>query len=59
MEYLSYKKVINKDDKWLLTRLEKEGYNHIEDLLLVTCDCKEKLTIYKKGEDSTKSGCLE
>ena len=52
-------KVINKDDKWLLTRLEKEGYNHIEDLLLVTCDCKEKLTIYKKGEDSTKSGCLE
>lgn len=52
-------KVINKDDKWLLTRLEKEGYSHIEDLLLVTCDSKEKLTIYKKGEDSTKSGCLE
>lgn len=52
-------KVINKDDKWLLTRLKKEGYNHIEDLLLVTCDSKEKLTIYKKGEDSTKEGCLE
>lgn len=52
-------KVINKDDKWLLTRLKKEGYSHIEDLLLVTCDSKEKLTIYKKGEDSTKEGCLE
>lgn len=52
-------KVLNKDDKWLLTRLEKEGYNHIEDLLLVTCDSKEKLTIYKKGEDSIKEGCLE
>lgn len=52
-------KIINKDDKWLLTRLQKEGYNHIQDLLLVTCDSKEKLTIYKKGEDSIKSGCLE
>ncbi|MBQ7137047.1 MAG: DUF421 domain-containing protein [Bacilli bacterium] len=52
-------KVIEKDDKWLLTRLRKEGYNHVEDLLLVTCDSKEKLTIYKKGEDSTKQGCLE
>lgn len=52
-------KVIKKDDKWLLTRLKKEGYNHIEDLLLVTCDSKEKLTIYKKGEDSIESGCLE
>jgi len=52
-------KIIKKDDKWLLTRLRKEGYNHIEDLFLVTCDSKEKLTIYKKGEDSTKQGCLE
>lgn len=52
-------KVMKKDVKWLLTRLEKEGYSHVEDLLLVTCDNKEKLTIYKKGEDSTKSGCLE
>lgn len=52
-------KVIKKDDKWLLNRLKKEGYDHIEDLLLVTCDSNEKLTIYRKGEDSTKSGCLE
>ena len=52
-------KIIKKDDKWLLTRLKKEGYNNPKDLLLVTCDSKEKLTIYKKGEASTKSGCLE
>ncbi len=52
-------KVIKKDEEWLLTRLNKEGYPHVSDLLLVTCDSKEKLTIYKKGEDSVKSGCLE
>lgn len=52
-------KIIKKDDKWLLTRLKNEGYNNPKDLLLVTCDSKEKLTIYKKGEASTKSGCLE
>lgn len=52
-------KIIKKDDKWLLTRLKKEGYNNPKDLLLVTCDSKEKLTVYKKGEASIKSGCLE
>lgn len=52
-------KVIKKDDKWLLTRLKKEGYESPKDLLLVTCDAKEKLTIYKKGENSLKSGCFE
>ena len=52
-------KVINKDDKWLLTRLKKLGYNDVSDLLLVTCDSNEKLTVYRKGEDSNKSGCLE
>ena len=52
-------KVINKDDKWLLTRLKKLGYDDVSDLLLVTCDSNEKLTVYRKGEDSNKSGCLE
>ena len=52
-------KIIKKDDKWLLTRLKNEGYNNPKDLLLVTCDSKEKLTVYKKGEASIKSGCLE
>ena len=52
-------KIFNKNDKWLLTRLSKKGYEHVEDLLLVTCDSNEKLTIYTKGEDSKKGGCLE
>ena len=52
-------RVIKKDDKWLLTRLEKLGYEDVSRLLLVTCDSNEKLSVYKKGEDSSKSGCLE
>lgn len=41
---------ISHDKKWLLKRLEKEGYKDITNLLLVTCDNKEKLTIYKMDE---------
>ena len=43
-------KTIGHDKKWLLNRLEKEGYNDPTKLLLVICDYKEKLTIYKKDE---------
>ena len=43
-------KTIGHDKKWFLERLRKEGYNNPEDLLLVTCDNKEKLTIFKKDE---------
>ncbi|MBR3660326.1 MAG: DUF421 domain-containing protein [Bacilli bacterium] len=43
-------KTIGHDKNWLITRLAKEGYNNPEELLLVTCDNKEKLTIYKKDE---------
>ena len=43
-------KTIGHDKKWLIERLNKEGYNNIKDLLLVTCDYKEKLTIYRKDE---------
>lgn len=39
-------KAINHDDKWLKTRLKKEGYDNVEDILLVLCDSEEKLTIY-------------
>ena len=52
-------RVIKKDDKWLLTRLKKLGYDDVTDLLLVTCDSNEKLTVYRKNENSTKTGCLE
>lgn len=40
-------KALGKDEKWLITRLENEGYNDISKILLVLCDNKEKLTIYE------------
>ncbi len=43
-------KAINHDENWLFTRLKKEGYNDVNDLLLVTIDNKEKLTIYENYE---------
>ena len=43
-------KTIGHDKKWLINRLKKEGYDDPKDLLLVICDNKEKLTIYKKDE---------
>lgn len=43
-------KAIGHDVKWLLKKLEKEGYNDVSNLLLVICDNKEKLTIYESNE---------
>ena len=45
-EHLNY---IKKSEKWLRTRLEKQGYETIENLLLVTCDNKEQLSIFEKN----------
>ena len=39
-------KAIGKDKDWLIKKLSKEGYNDINEILLVLCDNKEKLTIY-------------
>ena len=39
-------KVIGHDEKWLRNKLKKEGYEKIEDLFLVLCDSKDKLTVY-------------
>lgn len=43
-------RTIGHDKQWLLNRLKKEGYHNPSDILLVVCDNKEKLTIYKKDE---------
>lgn len=51
-------KAIGHDLNWLLKRLEKEGYKDVSELLLVVCDKKEKLTIYKMDE-KVKTGVLE
>lgn len=39
-------KAIGHDEKWLMTRLKKEGYDDLDDILLVLCDSKEKITVY-------------
>jgi len=43
-------KTIGHNKEWLLNKLKQEGYNEPNELLLVTCDINEKLTIYKKDE---------
>lgn len=52
-------KNIKKDEKWLLTRLKNEGYENINNILLVICDSKEKLTIYEKNKDIEEIKVLE
>lgn len=52
-------KNINKDIDWLTTRLEKLGYSNINELVLVTCDNKEKLTIFKKESKLENRRILE
>lgn len=42
-------KYIEKDQKWLEKRLKNLGYDNINDLLLVTYDNKEKLTVYGRN----------
>ncbi|MBO5376707.1 MAG: DUF421 domain-containing protein [Bacilli bacterium] len=52
-------KYINKDKKWLKSRLKNLGYDDIEKLLLVTCDKKEKIEVYEKNIEQENPGCLE
>lgn len=41
-------KCIKKDEKWLRTRLNNMNYDNIDDLLLVTIDTNEKISIFEK-----------
>lgn len=52
-------KKINKDEKWLITRLNNLGYTSLEDILLVTCDNKEKITVFEKNYDIDEIKFLE
>lgn len=52
-------KSINKNKKWLISRLEKQWKKEINNILLATCDTNEKLTIYEKNIKGKNSGCLE
>ena len=52
-------KSINKTEKWLITRLENMNYNDVNNLLLVTCDTDEKLSIFEKNINANKYGSFE
>lgn len=47
-------KFIGKDEKWVMTRLKKLGYDKLEELLLVTSDTKEQFRVFLK-ENATDS----
>lgn len=51
-------KLINKDKKWLLTRIEN-NHEKLEEILLLTCDTNEKITIFKKNDIVKKETGLE
>lgn len=49
---------INKDKKWLMTRI-KNNKASLEEILLLTCDSKEQIMIYKKEENERNRTILE
>lgn len=52
-------KFIGKDEKWVLTRLKKLGYDELERILLVTSDTKEQFTVFLKEEPTDAVNILE
>ena len=52
-------KSINKDKNWLIKRLNNLNYKDINNLLLVTCDSNEKITIFEKKIEGSKYGSFE
>ena len=52
-------KTINKDAKWLTKRLENLKYMKVDNLLLVTCDTNEKITVYEKNISTNSCGNFE
>ena len=50
---------IKKDEKWLLKRLNNLGYYDLSKILLVTCDNKEKITVFEKNYDIEEEKILE
>ena len=52
-------KSIKKDEEWLLKRLNNLNYENVENLLLVTCDTNEKITVYEKNIAKNRYGNFE
>ncbi len=52
-------KSIKKTKEWLITRLKNLKYENIDNLLLVTVDTNEKITVFEKNVDSNFYGNYE
>ena len=52
-------KNIKKDEKWLLKQLKVKGYDNLSNILLVTVDINEKLTVFKKYNQIEDNDILE
>ena len=52
-------KYIGKSEKWLLTRLNNLGYSNLDNILLATCDNKEKITVFEKNYDQVEEKVFE
>ncbi len=52
-------KMIGKSEDWLMTRLKNNHYESVDQLLLVTLDSNEQLTIYEKNETLEEKKILE
>ena len=42
-------KAFGKDEKWLTKKIKENNYQDINDILLLTCDKNNKITIYEKN----------
>ena len=52
-------KSINKTKEWLISRLNNLKYKNINNLLLVTVDTNEKITVFEKNLDDNSYGNFE
>lgn len=52
-------KNIDKNRDWLITRLNKLGFDDVSKLVLVICDNKEKLTVFEKTSNLNNKRVLE
>jgi len=41
-------KILTLDEAWLINQLKSQGYNDYHELLLVTCNHKHEITVYKR-----------
>lgn len=48
-----------KDEKWLMSQIHAQQVSEISHVLLATCDCHNKLTVYEKIDEPRKKDLLE